>query len=202
MSSLLDVLNQQLSGDTVRQLSRQLGADEASTARAVEGAVPLLVSALARNTARPQGAQSLLGALDRDHDGSVLDDLGSFLGGGRTAPGDAILGHVLGSRRDTAENGLSRMSGLDPQTVSRLLAMLAPIVMGALGRTRREQRLDPGGLAEMLGGERRRAERAAPDAMGMLGQLLDSDGDGQVIDDLAKLGSGFLGQMLGGGRRR
>lgn len=200
--SLLEILSQQLGGDAIQQISRQVGADSDSTSKAVSGALPLLVAALAKNSSDTGGAQALAGALDRDHDGSILDDLGSFLGNGNTAvsKGDDILKHVLGGRRQGAESALGQMSGLDGQKIAQILSMLAPIVMGAVGRQQRQGGLGPNQIGEMLGGERRRAEQMEPGAMGMLGSLLDSDGDGDVKDDLARIGMGMLGKMLGGRR--
>ena len=43
----------------------------------------MILAGLARNAAQPEGADPLHGAVQRDHDGSLLDDLGGFLGGGR-----------------------------------------------------------------------------------------------------------------------
>lgn len=198
--SLLDQLTQQLGGDEIRQISRQVGADEGAVSKAVSGGLPLLVSALARNSSHESGASALLGALDRDHDGSVLDDVMGFLGGGGAASaGAGVLKHVLpGNRQAGAEAAIGKMSGLDGRQVSQILAMLAPMVLGALGRQRQQKNLDAGGLADLLGAEHRRAEKKAPEAMGLVGQLLDSDGDGQVADDLARLGAGMLGKFLGG----
>lgn len=194
------MLNQQLGGDAVSHLSRRLGADEATTRKAVAGALPMLVAALANNSSDSAGAGSLLGALDRDHDGSILDDVVGFLGQGDARGGEGILGHVLGGRQQTAAQGVSRMSGLDAGSAGQLLAMLAPLVMGALGRAQRQKQLDPTGLSEMLQGERRRVERAAPEGMGMLAQILDADGDGDVSDDVARLGVSMLGKLFGGRR--
>jgi hypothetical protein len=42
--------------------------------------------------------------------------------------------------------------------------------------------------------------QAAPDAMGMLGQILDANHDGSIADDVARMGSGLLGGLLGGKR--
>jgi hypothetical protein len=82
--------------------------------------------------------------------------------------------------------------------VSQLLMLLAPVVLGALGRRQRQQGLDPGGLAGVLGEERRQAEASAPAGLGgLLGRVLDADGDGQIMDDVG----GLLGGFLGGGRR-
>ena len=45
---------------------------------ALAGALPLLLGALGRNASQPAGAESLFGALERDHAGS--SDLGGLLG--------------------------------------------------------------------------------------------------------------------------
>ena len=139
--SLLEMLAQQAGGSLVADLARQLGSDEEATGHAVSAALPALVGALARNAASPGGAESLSNALQRDHDGSVLDDLSSLISGG-SGDGDGILGHVLGSRRAPMEQSLSRSSGLDAGTMAKLLPLLAPIVMGMLGKQQRQQGLD------------------------------------------------------------
>ena len=199
--SILDLVTQSLGGGGARQIGDQLGIDEGSAAKAISGALPVLVGALARNTASSEGAGALASALDRDHDGSVLDDLAGFLGGGGAqSTGEGILKHVLGGRRQQVQNGLGQASGLDAGKAGQLLAMLAPIVMGALGKARRGRGLDPDGLGAMLGQERRRIERQEPGLGGLLGNLLDADGDGSVMDDLGKIGGSLLGNLLGGRR--
>jgi hypothetical protein len=193
---MLDMLNQSLSDDMIRQVSQSIGANQKATETAISGALPVLLNALSRNTVSSSGADSLLGALGRDHDGSILDDIGGFLGNASAGPGDGILGHVLGGRRGNVETGLSRMSGLDLASIAKLLAILAPIVMGVLGRTKQQQGLDASGLAAALGGEQRAAQQAAPDAMKVFADLLDTDGDGQVMDNVAQLGTSLLGTFL------
>lgn len=200
MSTLLEALAGQIGGSNLDAISRQVGADRETTEKAVAGALPVLVGALARNAGQRDGLSSLASALDRDHDGSVLDDLGAFFGNQEVQErhGGGILGHVFGERQANVAGAVSRSSGLDAASTQKLLMMLAPLVMGALGKAKRERGLDTGGLADLLGGERRELERRKPE-LGMLGGLLDQDGDGQVIDDVAKAGAGILGRFL---RRR
>lgn len=194
MSSILDLLTSQLGGEQTRQISRAIGADEGSTSRAISDALPMLLGALSKNASSSDSASGLASALDRDHDGSILDDLGGFLGRGDASPGQAILGHVLGGRQPQAESGLAQASGLDRGSAGKLLALLAPVVMGAVGKQKRQDALDIGSLAGLLGTEARQAERQAPDAMGMLSNLLDADGDGSVADDVGGLLGGLLGR--------
>jgi hypothetical protein len=196
MSALVEMLMSQIGGgQNLGQLSRQLGSDEQSTQKAVGAALPVLLGALARNSAGSQGAESLDRALEK-HDGGILDNLTGFLGAPDVDDGNGILGHLLGQKRTSVESGVSKASGVDPSVVTKLLPMLAPIVMGALGRQRRQQNLDVGGLSNFLGAERQQMEASAP-AAGMLGKLLDQDGDGSVADDIAKLGGGLLGNLFG-----
>ncbi|MEM7587246.1 MAG: DUF937 domain-containing protein [Acidobacteriota bacterium] len=199
--SVLDLVTQALGSGGTAQIGQQLGLDEKTTANAVSGALPVLLGALARNSSSNDGAGSLAGALDRDHDGSILDDIGGFLGSGNaTNAGEGILKHMLGGRQGQVQNGLGAASGMNSGQAGQLLAMLAPIVMGALGKAQRGRGLDAGGLGAMLGQEQRRMERREPELGGMLGSLLDQDGDGSVVDDITKIGGSLLGGLLGGRR--
>lgn len=196
MTALLDMLQSQIGDGEIAQLTRSLGADEDQVRKAVAGALPLLVSGLARNAQEPQGAAALAGALERDHDGGILDQLGSFLGGGGgSADGAGILGHVFGGRRDAAARGVGQLSGLDAGKAGQLLAMLAPIVLGALGRMKQERSMGPGDLGDLLGREHDNL-RQRGGGTDLLTSLLDRDGDGSVMDDALEIGGGLLGSFL------
>jgi hypothetical protein len=168
MSSLFDQLSQHVNADTVGQIASQIGATPAQTKTAVQAAMPMLLGALARNSATPQGAAGILGALERDHDGSLLDSLGGMLGGaggsgglgeiggmlggllGGGAPagaqtgggmmdmGGAILGHVFGGKQGNVASTLGKSTGLQSGQILQLLAMLAPIVMAVLGKQNKQ----------------------------------------------------------------
>lgn len=199
--SILDLVTQALGSGGAAQISKQLGLDEATANSAIGGAVPVLMGALARNASSGQGAGALASALDRDHDGSILDDLGGFLGGGGAeSAGAGILKHVLGGKQTQVQQGVGAASGLDSAKAGQLLAMLAPVIMGALGKAKRSQGLDTGSLGAALGQEQQRMERRQPGIGGMLGSLLDQDGDGSAMDDLAKIGGSVLGGLFGGRR--
>ena len=80
MSSIFDAVTQQLGGANLSQLSQQIGADEATTSQAVQTALPMLISGLARNASQPNGAAALTNALGDHADGGVLGNLGALLG--------------------------------------------------------------------------------------------------------------------------
>jgi hypothetical protein len=141
------------------------------------------------------GAAALESAL-ADHDGSVLGDPSEILAGGGSGAG--ILGHVLGAKQLEVAQHIAGSSGLDLGSVAKLLPMLAPMVMGYLGRKQRADGLDAGGLAEMLGGEKKSLEGAGP-GLGGLSKILggDGDGDGDMMDDIKGMAGGLLGKLSG-----
>ncbi|MBK5106314.1 MAG: DUF937 domain-containing protein, partial [Burkholderiales bacterium] len=167
MDDLMESIAAQLSGAPMAQLSGQLGTDGRTTQDAVKAALPLLLGALAKNSAAGGGAEALAGALDRDHDGSILDDLGGFLAGGASPDGAAILGHVLGTREPTVQAGIGKATGLQKGQIAQLLQMLAPIVLGYLGKQKRQQGMNAGMLGEILGAQTRQAQAQNP-ALGAL----------------------------------
>ncbi len=195
MSSLVQMIASQLGGSRVSEISRRLGTDESATQNAVAAALPLLMGALAKNASRPEGAEALHRALSRDHDGGVLDDLPGFLANPDLSAGNGILKHALGAKRSMVESGIGKAAGVDSSKVAELLPMLAPLVMGALGKAQRENGLDAASLAGMLSAERQQ-EDARQGSAGLLGALLDRDGDGQIADDISSLAKGVLGGMF------
>ena len=201
-NDLMDILQGQLSEGMLDQITQQLGgADKGQTAVAASGIMSTLMGALAKNASKPEGANALANALDNDHDGSVLDDMMGLLGGNvqpqnaRAANGAGILKHLLGNKQSNAIDMISQMSGLDNGKTGNLMTMLAPVVMGALGKTKRQQGLDVAGIASLLSGTVSNRKESDP-AMGLVGKLLDADGDGSVIDDVANIGMKLLGGFL------
>lgn len=191
--SLLELLQNQIGGPAVDHISQKLGSDRGTTSNAIEAALPLLLSAVARNASNPQQAQSLDRAVSQDHDGSILNDVPGFINRAESGPGAGILNHILGGRQQSVQQGLSRATGLDTGKTAQLLTMLAPLVMGALGRAKQERNLDAGGLSNLLAGEHEHLKESAPGVMGALGRLLDHNNDGSIIDDVG----GMLGKALG-----
>lgn len=251
MSGLLDLLGEQLGGSTVDEISKRVGVPRDSAEKAMASALPALLGGLAKNAnTSPDGALALANALDRDHDGSLLDGLAAMIGGAgagaastgggsegpsdlpggagggglgdllggmlrgggggsgaaassRAVDGDGILGHVFGQKRAAVESGVAQSSGLDLGKAAQLLKIAAPLVMGALGKMKKQGGLDANGLASLLQQEQAAVETAAPGMQqGGLLSFLDLDHDGDVTNDVAKLGStlgngNLLGKLFG-----
>lgn len=200
---LMDLVQSQISDQMIGQLTEQLGGGvkKEQTAAATTGILGTLMTAMAKNAATPDGAAALNNALERDHDGGILDDvMGMITGqtggaGNRTMNGAGILSHVLGQRQSGAVDMISKMSGMNQNSTSQLMVMLAPMVMGMLGKTKKQNNLDAGGISDLLNGFSKQQKAQNP-AMGMIESFLDADGDGSIMDDVAGMGMKLLGGLF------
>lgn len=209
MSGILDLINSPVGKQLISGVAGETGQPENKTADVIAMAMPLLMGAMKKNTSTPSGAQGLMNALSSKHDGGILDNLGGLFTGGVDQSvmddGAGILGHIFGSKQPQVENALSSKSGIDAGSVAQILKIAAPIILGYLGKQKRQQNVNsPDALSGLLGGLMG-GTKTANKQQSLIESFLDSDGDGSVIDDLAGmvLSSGGqkkkgLGGLLGG----
>lgn len=175
MNDLLGALMGQLTEqNAVSAIGKKVGADSQTTTKALQFAIPVLLGALANNTAKKSGANALNNALTKDHDGSILNDImGAVAGGSTSAVGAGILKHVLGGQRNTVEQQLSSQTGLSAEGMGQIMEIAAPILLGMLGKQKRENNLGASAIASLLGGAKQQAADAPfGPSMDMLGALL------------------------------
>lgn len=186
MPGIQDLIQGQLTPDTITQLSQSIGADPATTRQAVDAAVPMLLGGMAQHASSPQGVSAIEAASDQHEglfgglgdalggalggSGGVLGGLGGMLGGAGGAGG--ILGNILGSRHDQVTDGVSQASGLDKQKSMKLLMMLAPLVLAAVARHRKQTNARSTQITNDL--QREAEEHAShPQFGGILGGILN-----------------------------
>ena len=203
MFSLQDLLGPQQGTEAVEQISQNVGAEPSAVNNAIQAALPMILGGLANNASDPQGAQSLNNALEQDHDGSLLGNLGGLGGmifGGqqaaapppRQADAGGILGHIFGNSQGQVAQQVSEQSGLSMSQVAPILMMLAPIVMSYLGKQKQQQGVGPEGLGGLLGGLLGGgASQAMPQTTGSP-SMFDRDGDGSSMDDIASMAYKYM----------
>lgn len=208
MSGILDLLGSDLGKTIISGVAGSTGNDTSKTSSVLTMALPVLMKAMQRNASTPEGAEGLMGALSGSHDGSILDNLGGLFNGGVddnvTQDGSKILGHVLGAKQLGVEKVIGQKSGLDAGSVGNILKVAAPILMGVLGKQTQQQNVSSAnGIGDLLGGML--GGSSAQKEQSFLESILDADGDGSVVDDVAGMvlgqatkGKGGLGGLLGG----
>ena len=205
MFTLQDLLGQEQGGTALNEISQNVGADQSAVNSAIQAALPMILGGLANNAQSPQGAQGLDQALERDHDGSILNQLGG-LGGlifgqqqaapPKQADAGGILGHIFGTNQAPVVQEVSQKSGLDMGQVAQVLMFLAPIVMGYLGKQKREQGVGADGLGGLLGGLLGQSAAAGQGSgnpmMDAASSMLDRNRDGSSMDDIASMAMDYF----------
>ena len=190
--SLLDQLTQAITTQAAPQAAQKTGLDAGQLEKLMPMATAMMMSRLGKNAENPQAAEALNAALDRhqSNPASLADDT-------VIADGEKILGHVFGGQKNNAAQSLAKIGGIDQGQASNLMAMVAPMVMGALGQQKKQQGgFDVNQLAGLLGQERKNAQAAMPNDLNPLMKMLDSDGDGNVQNEIMGLGAKLMGNMF------
>lgn len=210
MSGIMDLLNSDMGKQIVSSISQKTGLDANQAGNVVASSLPALLGQMQNNASSESGAAGLMGALlGGKHDGSILDNLSGFLGGEDFSDGNKILGHVLGGNKDNMVQGLSAKTGVDSSIISKILPMLAPIVMGYLSKKTQNSNVSSGsGLNDILGGllgGGNKADGGSSLGGSLLTSVLDQNGDGKldVSDAMSAISGsskkkGGLGGLLGG----
>jgi hypothetical protein len=184
-----------LGSQNLEKLTSQIGGTEGQVKNGLEAALPAILAALNKNTGTEKGAEALNNALEK-HDGSILNNLSGYLSNPDLKDGTGILNHLFGNQTTNVANAISQSSGLDTNGSMKMLQMLAPVVLGALGQQKKENNLDAGGLnalTSMLSGTLGGNEKASG-IMGLVTNMLDANKDGNVVDDIM----GMVGNFFGG----
>lgn len=131
-------------------IADKTGIDKDKVTTALQGALPTIVSALKGNTDSKMGLNQLDKAIEKDHDGSILDNLSSYLSNPSQGNGKGILNHLFASRRTAVEEKLGSQTNINASSMGKVLEVAAPIVMAYLGKKKKEESLDKNGISSIL----------------------------------------------------
>ena len=126
--SLIDLITGNTGSQVAQEGESRFGISQGQILALLAVAAPLIISYLKKNSEDRAQADQLNSALDRDHDGSILDNISQSAE--RQQEGGSILDHIFGGQKATVENQLSQNTGISMEKIGPILAMLAPIIMG------------------------------------------------------------------------
>ena len=144
MSSLLSSLGELFDSSAVQKLGGMLGADPSAITKGLGAAGPLILGGLSRTAAAPGGADSILKMLPKEGMlGGITGLFGMLAGGGPSA----MVNSILGPGSNAIGAALSKTLGFN---VAPLLGVVAPALLGVVGKMMKDKQVDGGGLAAML----------------------------------------------------
>ncbi len=201
--SLLDLLTGNAGNQVASQAENKFGVSKNQIIALLAVAAPLIISYLRKKSQNEADANALNNALDRDHDGSILNDPAQAES--RESEGNSILDHIFGGNKTSVENQLSENTGISMSKIGPILAMLAPLIMGYIGKEKQQNNVSAGGLGDLLGGILGSASQQAQTQQSnplndILGQVLGGNSQQQASNSNPL--NDILGSVLGGGQQQ
>jgi hypothetical protein len=171
MPNLIEDFIGSLGPEVSQKLSKKTNLDEGTIQNLLPVIMPMILGGLKKQKDEHGGEARVDHILNKYGSSSVLNNLdGLFDDKLKDDSTDPNLGGLLGNAGTDVVSHLTSNFKMDSGTAAKLIPMLAPIVLGFLTK-KRDSGAGSSGLAS----------------------LLDQDGDGSVLDDVA-------GMLLGGGK--
>ena len=201
--NLIELITGNAGNQVASQAENKFGISKNQIIALLAVAAPLVISYLRKKSQEnPNEAEALNNALDKDHDGSILDNPAKVEA--RVQEGGSILDHIFGGQKAQVENQLSQNTGISMDKIGPVLAMLAPLIMGYIGKEKQSNGVNSGGglgdlLGGILGGAQNQAQAEPSNPLNdILGSVLgggSQQSSGNPLNDI-------LGNVLGGGQQQ
>lgn len=201
--NLIELITGNAGNQVASQAENKFGISKNQIIALLAVAAPLVISYLRKKSQEdPNEAEALNNALDKDHDGSILDNPAQVEN--RVQEGGSILDHIFGGQKAQIENQLSQNTGISMDKIGPILAMLAPLIMGYIGKEKQSSGVNSGGglgdlLGGILGGAQNQAQAEPSNPVNdILGSVLgggSQQSSGNPLNDI-------LGSVLGGGQQQ
>lgn len=202
--SLIDLITGNAGNQVASEAENKFGISKNQVIALLAVAAPLVISYLKKKSQEnSEEADALNNALDKDHDGSILNDPSQAAA--RQQEGGSILDHIFGGQKATVENQLSQNTGISMDKIGPIMAMLAPLIMGYIGKQKQSSGVTSGGglgdlLGGILGGAQSQAQAEPSNPLNdILGSVL---GGGSQANAGSNPLNDILGSVLGGGNQQ
>lgn len=171
MPNFIDDFMASMGPEVSKKLGSSLNIDQNVIQQIIPQLAPMILGGLKKQSENFGGQQRVDHILNKYGSADVLQNLDALFSNKLSDPAaDPKLGGLLGDAGPQAANLLSKNFNLDSNSAMKLIPMLAPVILGFLTNKRDNQGAGSSGIAA----------------------LLDQNGDGSILDDVA----GFI---LGGG---
>lgn len=167
MPNFIEDFMSSMGPEVAKKLGSSLNVDQGTLQKIIPLVAPMILGGLKNQKDNFGGEQRVDHILNKYGSADVLQNLDQLFSNKMNDPKtDPKLGGLLGDAGTQAANLISKNFNLDSGTAMKLIPMLAPVILGFLSNKRDAQGAGSSGIAA----------------------LLDQNGDGSILDDVA----GFL----------
>ncbi len=171
--NITDLITGGIGSKAISLVAKTLNIDESKAKWVVAAAVPLMIAALNYNSKKSKEKEEGINKALEKHNGGIFDQIGNLFGNGPSEDDNKIVNHMFGSNTEVVKDNLATKTGLSADKIGGALAILAPIVMGYLGK-QKQQESSSGGIGDLLGSVLGGGQSNSSAGGGILGSILGS----------------------------
>ena len=186
--NLISMFTDSIAKDLAGKAAGMLGESPKATETAVSNIFPALLGGMLGMSKQPSGAEQLFKMVTSpDIDTGMLDDIAGLLGGGAKTDsllsmGGSLLGTLFGGKSNAVTDSIAKVAGINSTSAGKLLSLAVPLGLGFLKRQAVSNKLDAGGLMNLLLGQKDYLKT------GLDSRVTDAMGFGDVTSFLNSVG--------------
>lgn len=191
--NITDLITGGIGSKAINLVAKTLNIDESKAKWVVAAAVPLMIAALNYNSKKSKKKEEGINQALEKHNGGIFDQIGNLFGNGPSEDDNKIVNHMFGKNTEVVKDNLATKTGLSADKIGGALAILAPIVMGYLGK-QKQQESSGGGIGDLLSNVLGGGQSSSSGGGGILGSIIGSVLGGSSNKDQST-SSGDLGGL-------
>lgn len=154
------------SPDTVQKFSGEIHQPPEQTKAGLKSIVPALLMGIVNKGSTKAGAENLINLANKQSSDPTLtpDRVNQ-------TEGNALVNGIFGNDTNSIVEKISSSTGLGSSSISKMMALAAPMIMGVLGSKIKSEKLGPSGLMSFLEQQKSSISGLLPSGLGALGGL-------------------------------
>lgn len=176
MNILNTIFESGLSDNLISSLSSKTGIENSSLQGLIQDLAPQLLNGAKANFASNNDSSNLINIISQTNLDEIISNP-STIDNLDTSSMTTELFSSLDENEEDVVNNLSSKSGIDSSSISSLIPMLAPLIIGALNKQSNLNAMDTSNTNDITS---------------MLTNFIDQDKDGSVVDDLFGMAKKFF----------
>lgn len=181
--SLFSVSQSFFSPDVLQKISSEINQPIEKTKVGLKSVIPTLLMAIVNKGSTKEGAESLVNMASRHSTPMNVSGDSETL-----KEGNEFLSGIFGSNLATTISGLVASTGLNPGSISKMLGMATPLVMGAIGSKIKNEKLNASGLMNFLSQQKASLMALVPNGLGGISGFQRRDADTSIWPKIVLLG--------------
>ncbi len=183
--NLMETVKNYFTSEFTTQASSSLGESTSGISQAMSAIIPTgLAGILGKATSGTQGSNDIL-SMAKNSIGNVSGGTANLMENTNQNQGSNILSSLFGGNQSGVVNAISKFAGLKNSSVSSLMSMGIPVILGILGKHAEQNNLSASGMSGFLTSQKDNIMQAMPAGLSSITGMLGLGSMGAAASSMA-----------------